>query len=311
MANRKAISAMCLLLVIFGLTWSTSTRVPTEVRSFVLVDKTRFPKAVLERDFCRNGKPAECLRTFRASGKVWAADINGDGVDELVVFPGTLYGGTLGWWYYLYQKRGTDWLSLVEIHEEEEDGPDGWQTMRPRFDILPTVRNGYHDLRITVDQCVKWNGEKYVEYSPEDYHKVSPKWFNASDSHEAEIFWACRYAGQETFTFEAQWFPVSPHEFLQRKMLFSGPPADFPPMASVVLNDREQNLKWVGLDRGGVWGLRGERGFLLSPQLDFLGARALKIEGDWLLVFESVDAEGAPSLRYNRRTHELRIHPDQ
>ncbi len=82
-------------------------------------------------------------------------------------------------------------------------------------------------------------------------------------------------------------------------------------MTSVVLNDREQNLKWIGLDRGGMCGIGGARGFLLSPRLDYLRARTLKFEGDWLLVFKIVDEESVPSLRYNRRTHELRIHPDQ
>ncbi len=308
MACRKHLITVCVAIFTFGLTLPVSPQAPSAVQPFVLVKKTQFPKAILERDLCESNSPAECWSAFQASGKVWTGDINQDGVDELIVFPGTSYDGTLGWWYYLYQKRGTDWR-VLEVAVEEY-GP-GWQTLRPRFDILPTVRNGYHDLRITVDRCVKWNGQKYVEYSPEDYHQISPKWFNASDSREAEIFWARRYAGLETFRFEPQWFPVHPHEFLEKKLVFSEPPADFPRIVSVVLDDREQNLKWVGLDRGGVWGIRGERGFLLSPQLAYLGARTLKFEGDWLLVFESVDEEDVPSLRYNRRTHELRLLPDR
>lgn len=162
---------------------------------------------------------------------------------------------------------------------------------------------------------MKWDVDKYIEYKLEDYRGLSTEWFNASDYREAEIFWSIRYGGLDTFTFKPQWFPVSLEEFkstnLRRPMARSGPAADIPGIDfGLVLDDPMLNLKWVGLLRGGVWGIRGRRGFLLYPRVGYLGPGHLKFDGNWLLVIESSDEGGLPSLRYNRRTDESQIVPD-
>jgi hypothetical protein len=53
-----------------------------------------------------------------------------------------------------------------------------------------------------------------------------------------------------------------------------------------------------------VWGVQGDRAFLLVPQPSYLGAQKLELSGDWLLVYGEI-AEEQPEIRYNRRTHEV------
>jgi hypothetical protein len=62
---------------------------------------------------------------------------------------------------------GNDWISMQK-DAKNQDGEDGWGTWGPRFDVLPIVRNGHHDLRVEVDGCLKWDGAKYVWYDPKD-----------------------------------------------------------------------------------------------------------------------------------------------
>ena len=73
-------------------------------------------------------------------------------------------------------------------------------------------------------------------------------------------------------------------------------------------------LRWVAIFKGGVYGVEGDRSFLLLPRPAYGGAERLEIDGDWLVVFASVSLEHAdPKLevrevaRYNRRTRELRV----
>ena len=79
-------------------------------------------------------------------------------------------------------------------------------------------------------------------------------------------------------------------------------------------------MRWIGIRKGGVWAIRGDRVFFLAPQLSdtFEGIEELKFEGDWLLAyghtridvleFEILPEDRVrPSIRYNRRTHELQI----
>src|SRR5215469_8054796 len=140
--------------------------------------------------------PSECWTGFQEVRRVWAADVNGDGSEELLVMPGHDFVGSGGWWFFLYQGRGANWTSIASPWQEDQEGSGAWQTRRPRFDVLPRTRNGYHDLRIEIDSCLKWDDTKYVEYAPEDYRELSPQWFNAADNHEAEIFWAIPYSGR-------------------------------------------------------------------------------------------------------------------
>lgn len=299
---------VCLMWLGVSGTQAPTVPPPNPVRHFLIVDASRFPTAVFQKNFCDPQQPA-CWDEFLRTGMLWAADVDDDNVDDLLIFPGVRHAGSGGPWYFLYHKTGDNWRSIAET----DDG-EGWQTTLPRFDVLPVVRYGRHDLRVAVDRCLKWTGDRYVEYEPQDYRPLPDGWFNAADNHEAEIFWTIRYAGQQTVTLEPQWFPVSREEFLhgQKKPPVAG--ADLPRTPGQVLEDPQQGITWVALARGGVWGIRGERGFLLVPRLADPGVGHLTIQGDWLVAFETAEPVPAedehPLFRYNRRTHELRLEPE-
>jgi hypothetical protein len=309
-------------ILILWMTLFSSSELSSPVRHFSPVPITRFPRAVFLRDFCE-GETSEldqCWASFRDHGGVWAASIDQSHVDALLVSPSGDWRGTLGEWYFLYRRQGKDWT--VEKISSGKDDEKGWQTSHPRFDVLPTLRNGHHDLRVVVDGCLKWDGAKYMWYEPEDYRRLSPEWFNAADHREAEIFWAIRYAGLNTMTFEPQWFPLPKDDFRTSEEPLPRF-ADIPQRVVVeTLEDPQEHIRWVGMQKGGVWGIRGERVFLLAPQISYTveGIDGLRFEGDWLLASgETQDTSDArksefvpedrirPSIRYNRRTHELRI----
>ena len=280
-------------------------------RRFHEVPFDRFPESILERDVCPDHEDrAECLNTVRESGAVWAGDVNGDGIEELLFHGGVEWTGSGGLWFTLYQKQGDDWQSIAEV--DGEDGSVGWFTDRPRFEILPVSHGGYHDLRVKVDLCLKWTGRNYVPYEPEDCRALSPSWFDTTNMHEAEILWHIRYSGFHSIKVDPLWFPVSDaqlNEFPGRKIGLQPWPkyGDLPHQVRSSLRDPGQNVRWVSLSRAGVWGIRGKQGFLLVPRTSYLGICTLKIKGDWLLGFESCGAENdsEADLRYNRQTHEL------
>lgn len=280
------------------------------VRHFGKIPISHFPRSVIERDFCSR-EEQECWEDFLTQGSLWTGDVNSDGANELLVFPGSNWAGSSGQWYFLYEKHGKDWVSLTK-DPNDHDSEDGWFTLHPRFDILPAVRNGYHDLRVAADMCMKWNGRNYVNYDPADYHRLNPAWFNNRDSYDAEIFWAIHYAGQDKIIFSPQWFPVTQDDFLKL-----GRPwhlrrtGRFPErLVGVELDDPKEHLRWYALHKGGVWAVRGGRAFFLAPQVSevFESVEELKIDGDWLLgsgVGIDESQVPRPSIRYNRRTHEL------
>src|SRR5215467_177266 len=140
------------------------------VKHFRLVEKSELPKAFLQ-DLCGEVKDAinekDCFEDFEKDGAVWAGDVNDDGQDEYIVDPGGM-PGTLGAPRFLRQQRGNAWVDLLCLNEPEECD-SSWNTLHARFDILPTVRSGYHDLRIEVDRCVKWDGRHYIDYDYGDY----------------------------------------------------------------------------------------------------------------------------------------------
>jgi hypothetical protein len=72
------------------------------------------------------------------------------------------------------------------------------------------------------------------------------------------------------------------------------------------LEDSVEKVSWVGLSRGGVWGIYNHRGFLLVPQQAYLGARTLQFHDDWLSIAEDLDGKN-PEVEYNRRTHTLQL----
>jgi hypothetical protein len=268
------------------------------------------------RDFCNEPDDAgECWRNVRASGKVWAGDVNGDHIDELILFPGSGWTGSGGSSYYLYQRQGRIWQSIVIAGDS-----GGWFTDRPRFDILPIVRSGYRDLRIGVNDCLKWSDGKYVPYDPADYEVLVPTWFDDTDPHQAEIFWTIAHDNAEPFRFKPQWFPISMAFFsdqpgqnrpdrqqLQAIVKEWQNDGGFPRFVMAAVDDAAQEIRWVSLQRAGVWGIRGNRAFLLIPRPSYLGVCILTIKDEWLLGYDDCASEDAPDVRYNLRTHELRI----
>ncbi len=298
-----------LALLIFCLLWLAVSGAqaplfpaPEPLGHFAAADPTRFPAAVFQKNFCNEQNP-NCWDEFLRSGMLWAADVDDDHSAELLVYPGAKNTGAGDPWYFLYHRAGETWRSVAET----EDG-EGWQTAAPRFDVLPAAQYGHHDLRVAVDRCLKWTGEKYVDYAPRDYRTLAPGWFNTEDNHEAEIFWAIRYSGQSVVSLEPQWFAVVRAEFLQGEKSASAVGKDMPRTPAQVLEDPQQQITWVALARGGIWGIRSDRGFLLAPRRACAGTSRLAIRGDWLLAYESSEVpseDERPLLRYNRRTHEL------
>jgi len=155
--------------------------------------------------------------------------------------------------------------------------------------------------------CIKWDGKEYVVYEPADYHSLSPSWFNDHDSREAEIFWAIRYSAHNKVIFAPQWFPVSGDDFVTLTSDHPRPsaPISEPRLVAAELDDPQENLRWYGLLKGGIWAVRGNQAFFLAPQVSetFENIERLKIDGDWLRGFG--DSASQPSIRYNRHTHEL------
>jgi len=263
-------------------------QVTPQVRQFQRASKSIVPKSVLDsKMICGDTASTletvdECEKKFESYGGAWTGDVNDDGVKELVVFPG--WTGTGGSTYFLLQRRGADWIPLI----------DEWFTSNPEFDILPITRNGYHDLRIAIDQCVKWNGKQYVDYEDADYHRLSPEFFDASNWWNAFIVWDIHYQGLNDFHFEPQWFPM--------------PAPQHRSSSNVVVNDPQNGLKWVAFFKGGVWGVKGESEFLLLPQPAYAGAQEMEIDGDWLVIHGDTPSPN-PSVvaRYNLRTKEMII----
>jgi hypothetical protein len=204
---------------------------------------------------------------------------------------------------------------LGSLEEREGDRESEWNTLRARFDILPVLRQGYHDLRIEVDHCLKWDGKHYVDYGVDDYAQLPMDWFDSSDSHEAELFWKIRYRGRNVLQFEAMWFSISRKEFDKPSQPYMGFPirvVEFPKLPYIARADPDYDLRWLSFFKGGLWGVRGDRAFLLVPQPSYLGAPQLELSGDWLLIYGEVEEpQGPPIIRYNRRTHELRFTIEQ
>jgi|HubBroStandDraft_6_1064221.scaffolds.fasta_scaffold01763_10 hypothetical protein len=265
-----------------------TARPNTAIRHFHKVSKELLPRSVIEKDLCEVREEKECWQDFQDNGEVWAGDVNDDGVDELLVFPGGDWSGTAGETYILYQSKGVKWVQLLP-----KEG--GWQVNDPRFDILPVLHDGYHDLRVAAAWCLKWNGENYVDYEDVDYHLLSPDLFDSSNREEADIFWAIRYKGRKKFNFEPQWFP-RPERWTEN---------------DTNVEDPELKIVWTSLFKGGVWGVSDKRAFLLLPRPAYLGAEQLELDGDWVVIrvegSRDIHAPGPVIARYNRKTHELRI----
>lgn len=280
------VTALLLTVLVTG-----ASQAAGSARHFQRAEKSIVPKDLLDSEYLCGGlgddveSVKECEEDFKRIGAVWTGDVNDDGTQELVIYPGTAWSGSGGNSYFLFQKRDQRWTPLFSSSQD-------WFTPDPRFDILPLVHDGYHDLRIAQDWCVKWDGKKYVDYSDADYHRLSVDFFDASQWTEAGIFWAIHYQGLKTFRLTQQWFP----SFKNRSSI------------NVTLDDPTYGLKWIAVFKGGVWGVRGTRAFLLLPQPTYTGAQKLEFQGDWLVVYGDlpVGASLSAVARYNRRTGELK-----
>jgi hypothetical protein len=283
------------------------------IKQFRLLEKRQLPGTFLQNLCGRSEERKGCLEDFNKDGAVWAGDVNDDGVDEFIIDPGGM-PGTLGPARFLVRQKGDEWDEFACLGGPEERAQDcasNWNTLRARFDILPVVRQGFHDLRIEVDHCLKWDGKRYIDYDSEDYARLELEWFDTGSSKEAELFWKIRYAGRKSIQFEPLWFTVSPQEFNRPPQSYMGFPVrvvEFPKLPYVSRRDLKFNIRWLSFFKGGVWGVRGNQAFLLVPQPSYLGAQRLELRGDWLLIYgELEEPDGHPDIRYNRRTHEIRF----
>lgn len=275
------------MLALLLLASLSATQLPAEVKKFHPVENSAVPAELFETSSaCDYGEPEDCHADFLETGKAWLGDLNDDGVEELLIKASDKLSGTGGDVYFLYQKEPQGWEPLTE--------QDGWVTLTfgPRFDIFPIVRQGYHDIRVAIGECWKWDGKVYVPYQPDDYRELSPEWFNASDFWEQEIFWAIRYRGLKTARFEPVWFAGIPEWSTNDE-----------------LEDKEYDLRWIATLKGGVYGVQGNRSFLLLPRPGYAGAGKLELNGDWLVIHGQPGKDSQPAIliRYNRRTGELQI----
>lgn len=193
-----------MLLAYFVVALATQ-RPPAVVQHFRSVATESIPGSLVAK-ICSDRDESDCAETFRTNGRAWTGDINDDAASEYVIFDGQLCG-TLGCSYDLFEIHAEKWNAIPVFMSGSDPDVPLWISNRPRFDILPIVRDGYHDLRIAVDECVKWNGHEYVAYQPDDYRRLSPSLFNQTDNHEAEIFWMIRYAGLSEFAFNTAVVP--------------------------------------------------------------------------------------------------------
>ncbi|HEV2490617.1 MAG TPA: hypothetical protein VGT03_12480 [Candidatus Acidoferrales bacterium] len=285
-----------MLLLVFLFASLSAGRTTPPVRHFDRVTKSAVPKDLLDSkylcgDTYDNDETTEsCEEDFKEFGKVWAGDVNDDGLKELVIYLGPTWSGSAGDSYLLLGKNANGWMSLLSQF-------DDWFTDEPRFDILPTAHHGYHDLRVSNDLCMKFDGTHYVFYDDADYHSLSPAFFDASRWREAEIFWAIRYRGRNDFQFTPQWYP----SFRYRSSV------------NVQLDDPQYGLEWTALFKGGIWGVSGKKAFLLLPRPAYKGSERMEIVGEWLVIHgenDDVDKEPSVVARYNRRTHEMIVFSD-
>ena len=274
------------------LTKTSAVNVAASVRHFQRANTSTVPKSLLDSKLlCGDmedidGSVEACEQKVMTEGAVWTGDVNDDGINELVIYPGGDWSGTGGETYFLLQRRASQWVSLFK-------DPSEWFTHNVEFDILPTTRGGYHDLRIDIGWCVKWNGTHYQDYDANDYHHLSPGFFDSQNWWNSEILWDIRYQGMKTFRLVPQWFPF--------------PASKDRSSANVTLDDAEYGLQWIALFKGGVWGVRGNQAFLLLPQPAYTGAQKLEFQGDWLLIYGDAPLGASLSVlaRYNRRTNEV------
>lgn len=288
---------MCVLSTVDAVAESNSppiSLIPNAIQLFRPIDVAETPSDLFQAEgvLCDYFDAQQCRKDFLEGGAAWAGDVNNDGQSELLV-RSAYFGGTAGSAYFIFQKRENYWVVL------SPSGSGGVLTITgsSQFGILPIMHDSYHDIRIGVVGCFKWNGKAYVLYEADDWHKLQSSWFDSSKLEEAELFWAIRYRGMQQATFKPQWFPSIPGW-----------------SSNAELDDPQLGLRWLATFKGGVYAVQKDKSFLLLPAPAYRGAEKLEIQGDWLVIYASVQVdrernkwELRPVARYNRRTGELNM----
>ena len=252
--------------------------------SFNVVENDTVPQSLIDRiencDYDAAQADA-CRKEFLEKHNVWSGEVNGDGIDEFLVHPSAGWHGSGGYSVSLYKKEKDTWRSLFD---------EKFMVNSFHFQIVPILRRGYKDLRIGASGCYRWEGEHYVLCSAKEYGEWKPDYFDQSNWSNAGLFWEMRYQGKKSFKVKPHWFDNLPFLSLARRGILNGS----------VLEDSEYSIRWFILFRRGVWGVNGDRAFLLTP----VSARHLKIVEDWLII-EHFGAGEMHLSRYNRRTGRL------
>lgn len=252
--------------------------------SFKIVENDAIPQSLIDKiNNCDydTAQADACRKEFLERNNVWSGDVNGDGSTEFLVHPRPAWGGSGGYSVSLYREDGGSWRSLFD---------EKFMVNSFRFQLVSVERQGYKDLRIGSSGCYRWDGEYYVMCSAEEYGEWRPDYFDQSNWFNAKLFWEMRYRGRKTFKIEPRWFDAPPVLTLVSQDKHDGR----------VLKDSQYGISWVVFQRRGVWGVKGNRAFLLTP----VSARHLKIVEDWLLI-EHFGAGEIHLSRYNRRTGRL------
>jgi len=279
----KYLLPMCVLFAFFA------TRA-----DFLRVHRKQVPVEAINA-LCDDDVPdPECEQDFRQNGRAYRVDVNDDGVDEFLIHLGGGDSGTGGDGYTLMQKQEGRWKQI--------SGAGGWQIYHPLyFQKLIHSRNGYHDLRIGRSLFVKWTGESYAEFSPDDFHELGPKEMSLRDPEDAEGLWLIDYAGRKEFELTPRGFPSGKTEVYRR--------AAFAEVNSVVSCFSEY--------KGGLWCGNGKERYLVLPRATYLGATDIEVQGDWLVAYGdpwcNVPCDCGKShleiARYQWRTHQIKISP--
>lgn len=266
--------------------------------SFQEVPASAVPDSLIKivEESCQGLEPPECRKYFLENGAGWLGDLNDDGQPEYVL-RATDFGGTGGEPYFIFQKSNDAWVPLAN-----NLGPQGFIGIIgiPRFEILQTIRDGFHDFRIGLTTFCKWNGKSYVFYEQKDWEQLKPESFHVETIHDLDLLWKIRYSGKKQFRLDPDWFNGEP---------------DW--SSNVELDDAELGLKWVATFKGGVYAIQKGKSFLLMPRPEYGGARKLELNGEWLLIYADVfiDKEKKKMdvlavAKYNRKSGELIIEHD-
>jgi hypothetical protein len=275
-----------------------------ESKRFQEIPASAVPESLIKiiGESCQGLAPPECRKHFLENGAGWLGDLNDDGQPEYVL-RATDFGGTGGEPYFIFQKSNDAWVPLAN-----NLGPQGFIGFIgiigiigiPRFEILQTIRDGFHDFRIGVTTFCKWNGKSYVFYEQKDWEQLKPESIHVETIHDLDLLWKVRYSGKTQFRLEPDWFNGEPYWG-----------------SNVELEDTELGLKWVATFKGGVYAIQKGKSFLLMPRPEYGGARKLELNGEWLLIYAGVfiDKEKKKMdvlavAKYNRKSGELIIEHD-